>query len=580
MGLIKRRPKIVLNVPSEIRAGDAVEARVLLDARREVPVTAVAVRLDGIQRVSVGAGDSSRSDSTSLLALSGLLSGATTLRGGVTELRCRFDLPRDLPPSYTGRGASVDYEVTVHVEIPWWRDAHEVFQLHVLPRESGERPGRPRLFSSAPDGPSAREPHVEGSLAGDVFAPGDVVSGAVALGNVAYNAYRGVTVALLGWQTVRLGRTVEEVEAGRYETVLRIDPPRDGEPVPFAFRVPARITPTFATPACRLDWHVEITAQLGWKKDLRLRVPATIVAPPAGDQRPAPRSAPPSVGSSRVTALWQEVADRYGWALRDGALVGTVAEATVELRREHRGADGIFLVGELRWAPLHLGLAAQRAGRLAALRSRMKIGHPEWDRRHRVTGRDETQVAAFCAALGPPPPELVELGDERALIERRDAGHDRQRLARYAQLLGSLAQAVAAARQRIQPPAVMASGLASWRELAERLGGRLETARMAIRGAVRELPAEVVTEWSPDGAPERTRLVLRPAYRLGKELAGPAEAAAAQLRAGAVALELGEDAVELHLPAPIQDASVLVPRLEELAKLCALLRADAVGPYR
>jgi len=194
--LIKHRPQVTLHAPRYLVPGESpvLEARVA--AERPVPVDYVRVDLSGTERATHGSGKNQTTHRTSVLALAANVLGETELPAGTHRFPCRFDLPADLPPSYDGRRVGTEYTATVRVSIPWWPDRVERYVMTVVPAPVAARETEPRVWSSDVHGPRGKEPHVEVGLARDVVVPGDVLSGTVALSNVAHNRYEAVQLTL------------------------------------------------------------------------------------------------------------------------------------------------------------------------------------------------------------------------------------------------------------------------------------------------------------------------------------------------------------------------------------------------
>lgn len=604
MSFIKRRPEIRLLVEREMKAGGAHKATIVVDARREVPIEWLRIDLRGLERGSVGSGEHQTTKRWDFLNLRAELASARTLPVGRSEFPVRFELPPEVPPSYRGRSAKVEYTADVRASIPWWPDARESFEIHVAPRWFAPPEDKPLLFSSDPGGLRGREPHIEGSLAGSVFEPGGLISGALALGNVRWNDYRAIEVGLVAVEIVTLpNRTPARHDLTRYTIRLEMDEPREGASVPFRFRLPEQVPITYRSVLWRLDWHFEVEAKIRWAADMGLRVPVAVIPPAVEPGRARRRQhAPPSVGSERVEQIWREVGDVLGLELAEGSLQGREGEVELEIYREHRGRAGVFLVGRISFAPLDLRLTIEpNRGLRRHLGGGLAFAGDRWDRHHLVAARDRDQARAVGAVLGEVLAsfESTHMTDDHIQVERSDSGQKYQELHAFCRNVRRLASLIEPARAAIPPPASMIEGLESWRALARELRASLETARMAVRGQLDGLAAEVITEWTPDGQPLRTLVTLGTAVPVESQYHiylspdpegaldltgcplpnGAARALAQELLAGAQGLEICEEKLRLTLPAPLLDPTALIPRLTGLARLTVLLRRGA-GPFR
>ncbi len=613
MKLIKTRPKIRLILPEWAHPGDRVVAEVVLEAKREVPIEFVQCTLTGSQRSQWGTGNQSRSYRLPVVALRAQPAEAGRLPPGASRFRCAFDLPRTLPPSYGGKRSAVEYVVAVHVSIAWWPDAKERFVLHVRPAPAVIEDAGRSLHSTSPEGPSGDEPHLEFSLHERHILPGDTVRGELALTNVPFNRYREVHLALVGVERVSSAeqRVLGTETAWRYAIVLDVRSAAEGEPMPFAMKLPEDLPPTFAATLTKLDWFFEVDAKLGWGKSIGARVPVAVLPKASKRQQAKSRHAVPTVGNPRVSAIWQEVGEIHGvtFEAQESRLVGKHGDVELTVTREHRGGDGIFLVGRLSFASLHLGLDGGVVTGLRrvfhrglALDSLPWLADEEgldaWQRRHYLAGRDDHQIGSFLEPLFPTllGLRLADISDEGLTVELRDAGVTRAHLAGFVEDVKLLAGAVVRGRAAIPAPSQMRDAEPSWRALAQALGGRLETARMAVSGRFEGAAATVVTEWSASGEPRHTVIALEAEdavaekhallFSEGRWVSGDLEELPQRARAlirelveGAVSLSVEPERIELCVHAPLSDAAHVTTWLERLAALAATLRGQQ-GPYR
>ena len=168
------------------------------------------------------------------------------------------------------------------------------------------------------------------SLDDVAFAPGDVIGGSFAFGNLDRRAVRGADLALVAFEEVRagLGRGAPR-EALRYSARLpTIDVVTSGREVPIRFRVPHAAAVSFGCAEAGLGWVFEVRIDVKGGADVIHRVPVTIAA----FDRPAePGPMRRLVGAGRWSAVWAEVGRRYGLAIGDGELElsGTIAGCAV-----------------------------------------------------------------------------------------------------------------------------------------------------------------------------------------------------------------------------------------------------------
>lgn len=629
MGLIKSRPKVRVRVPSEIRPGDVFRATIELDCRRPVGVDFVDVTLTGREGWSVGSGKSSVSRRQILVRLGSRLCEERELPAGKTELAVQIPLPAEAPPSYQGTAARIDYELEVHVSIPWWPDRRAAFEIKVAPAPRPSPPTEPRVFTSDTRGPRGEQPHAEMSLSAQWTRVGDVVQGAFALENTAHNRYSEVTAGLVGTEVLYAnGRRYGQREYLRYVVRLGAEGARDGEMMHFRFRLPQDAMPDLPRlprpgslgGLVSLAWHFELRVGIRWGRDVVLTVPfAVLPASPRPTDAPS-RLAPPSVGSDRLRQLWTEVGQPLGLRYEGQRLLTRVGESEVQIRRDHLGRDGIHLVLEIDYPPLHLDLEVEPASKVQRLVGGGKeIGVSGWDRDHYVRARDEGQVAQVLRQLVPriENTRLRRMDDTRLILQLRDSGQSRTRLDRFARGALAVAQLFEQLRTSLPPPPALEEVVDEWERLAGAIAGELETARMRIAGQLSTMSAEVRVSFDEEGQPLHTWLSVQPTspiddehaltLRAGDEdpagtIARRFEGEAAELLKiaahGAAEVTVAPDRLAVSLPAPLGleasppwieiseqpppsklTAAAVEQRLGRLARLAALLRGQA-GPYR
>ncbi len=554
MGLIKSRPRVKVIAPPELTPGETFEAKILLEADRPVPINALTVRFVGVEEVTVGRGDHSASQSRTVADLAGKLAGRGRLEPGVRSYPFSFRLPKDLPPSFEGRVATVRYRYDVHVDIPWWPDRRASFEARVGFDEWYEPGAQPVLVASDVEGPKAREPYVELSLGADVLGPGEALTGAVALGNSDRVAYRGLELALVGLCTSTVGRRHDSEEIGRVGSALPL-PARGSESITFSRRLPEAIFPTWQASQWNLDWIVEVRANVLGANDVVLRTPVTVL--PQRTRKRRERAAPPVVGRERVELIWRDVAREHGLEWSAGAMHGKAGGCAVTVTRETRD-KGNVLLAELTYPSLRMGLTTR--ARLLGGRKR--------------EARDEAQAAWLAKRLPACHGCELEVGDERARLEQRGAGQDPDRLSEFVATALELARAMPRPEE-VPPPGALEKWLPGWRALANVLEGTLHAADLSATGKLGGCEVAVLHDY-PSRGRASTRLTAKSPGRLRMtseefpwdSLGEPA----AELRVKGASLRALGDRLELALPLQT-DPEPLLPKLRALARLARSLSA-------
>lgn len=578
---MRRRPRVELRIPSRVHPGDRLTVEVTLESAATTPYDLVQLDLVNEHFTGQRAGvPVERWRLRAELARNGELTPGTHV------MRASFALPADTPPSYSGVLVGVRYRLELTVDIPWWRDVNERYVLPVLPRPVDRAPRRPVAATSL----RGNEPFVEISLDDAAFAPGDVLTGSLAVGNVGRDQIRGVTLALAAFEEDRLHRAVPW-ESLRYTAKIDADDAGGGHEIPIRLAVPSAAATSFACAQCGLGWAFEVQVALRGAPDVVHRIPITL-AP--FDRPAAPGPMRRLIGAGRWSAVWAEVGRRHGLLLGDGdlSLAGSIAGCEVVVRTAVRDGRG-ELCADVRWEPLGLDLAIDPR-RLLALPG-VPIDDDAFADRLRARGRDAEQVRATL--IEPLRRALlafdhVAADDAHATVSSASPGHDQPWIGSFVDKVAALAAQIRAAAERVPPPAPLASALPAWRAFAEAHGGSLRVGSMSLFGAVIEgARFDVITTFTGAApAAASVQLTVDPALPRGLDPHDPAALAAAPPSARAILaaltakgdpLVIEPDRITLTLAAPIDDPAAARDSMAALSALAAALRGDrGAGPYR
>ncbi|WP_437929783.1 hypothetical protein WMF37_11185 [Sorangium sp. So ce291] len=585
---MRSRPDIELRMSRTVHPGDVVLVELVLRSRGRTPVDSIELHLEGMQVARV---EERVLVPPHFLSLVARVAGETTLPDGEQRYRASFPLPPDAPCSYLGTRAEIRYGITLSIAIPWWLDVQESYEVLVSPRPV-TRPGRSPVAGTTARGDS---PFIEVSLDDQVFAPGDEISGAVALGNVQGRSVRGIEISLVGVERLLSadpGASNRATEAHRFTAFRRADSRDEGRELPFRFRIPRSVAPSFDAGWVALVWGLEVRVELARGDGIVHTTPLILGV---FDRPPDLGSMRRQIGSGRWRAVWEAVGARHGLSLDPlelrltGALAGCAASVWIDAGSSSSGA----LMGELRWPSWGLDLDVGVKRFLLALSSEDDEG---FGRRYRVRGRDPGQVRAVIA--GPLRRALlafddVRLDDEHVAVRSRTPGHDQPWLGAFLEHLAALAVEITAASARIPPPTPMAGMRPAWERFAAELHGRLEVGRMRIRDAQLDgATFHIDTCFERGLHPEcsEVTLVLDPPLDAPLDPDDPEQLRAAspgarealkRLRARARALRIAPHAIVITVPAPLEDPATLRDLLGAQLHLAALLRGPRVaGPYR
>jgi hypothetical protein len=560
---MRSRPRVkVLYRPRYAVPGSPFEVEVVLTSKSNTPVDEISFTLVGAERYDYGKTEQRRD----LVRQIGR-HGPRLLTEGEHRLRTRFDIPRDAMASFQGERASVGYALEVHVSIPWWPDVRNHYLVPVGWRAQEWPELRPGVFASR-RGLHGDRPYVEMSLESSVVAMGGEIAGAVSIQKG--SKVHGVAVSIHGYEADRLYGLRREIRS--FHTRVHEGAPPEGVAIPFWFKLPKEVTPSFRGQVVAVEWEVVATAVLEWASDETVRVPITVTGPTEVPQPKRGWVAP--VGRERRAAVWRTVAGAQGLACdaENERMSGSFGPVSLVVHLEQRGSHGLFTVGRASWPALGLDLRLEpRAWADRAMRELVK-SDLAFDDRYVAHGREQAQVASWLTR------EVVEAlarfeearaHDTGAVFAAAAQNVDPERLEAFVASARAAAAVLAEAFAGVRPPAVMAGHLAAWRAFAERHGGRFEPGRMWIHDAMFGMERfEVGTVWTRPDRPDATRVRMVIDPPLGQPYAGETR------------FTVDMDAIGLEVPAPLADPAEIEPVLDEMAKVSRAARGLAAGPFR
>ncbi|MFK8003836.1 MAG: hypothetical protein AB8H86_30010, partial [Polyangiales bacterium] len=478
--------------------------------------------------------------------------------------------------------------------------------------------------STRPRGPSGAQAHLELSLTSHWARPGDGISGAFALSNTAYNKYGVAKVRLASKEISHFGSR-QRVDGQAFG--IRIENTQRGEAtmIPFHMKVPSSATPGFdeSRPGAKLGlvsvkWEFVLEVEVRRGKNLVMRIPFQIL-PASAEATPRAHAAPPVVGSNRTGELWKRVGDVHGFAMHGDELRKTLRDSHVVVRREHQGAEGVFLLASFRFPSLDLGLEVERAGTLRrVVGGGVSFDHPTFDTDYFVRARDTEQTRTslsdvFCArdsSLTTRSARLQSMDDETCVMTLEDNGHSEEMLgailADANRALGTFQGLVT----KVAPPTGLSGTLGEWEFLRGRLGAALSIGSLHVAGDQGSVRVEVLTMFGKDGRADATQLRVTPQsvldvapFEFTAESGDDAIAATfkgevaqrlSAALAGATYFRLDAEELVLEFDAPLGDtaagtgllggaksldaASALL-RIGHLVRVVGILGGEA-GPYR
>jgi len=595
---MRGRPDVDVKLPTVVHPGDEAKIVVTLESHSETPIDFVDVQLWGEEALPLVDDGHEPVRSRPILDKTVRLREKGTLEEGKHRFETTVKIPADAPGSYLGNRVHVRYEARIHVSIPWWPDLRESFEIFVEPRPSA----RPKPAPATRSSDTKADTVIELSLADTAFAAGDEVTGAFAIGNAPSRDSLGVEISLLAIETTRVAGHTRRTEQYRYMVPSVFRAPRTGVEVPFRFRVPKDVHPSFKSPWCDLQWTVQAVLRTTWSSGVAASIPVTVdryatVHDPAVER--------PRIGAEKWRRLWSEAGAKHGFTLAkdrlalEGARVAppdspspwsSPAEIQIEITRDE-GEDEPTLVATMRYPSLGI--------RLRATKQLLLFLPTDLDNRlpgHKVECRDREQGEAFltprlCEALGHF--HEFRIDDGHAIVSTPGGGLDAASLDDFLSRAAGLADALSAATAAIPPPASMKPHLAAWREFAVSTGAHLCPGGMSLTSAnVDGAVFDITSLFSDAGEINAARLSLELDPPLPFKLSlteldtfsaappGSREQALA-LKGSVQSLVLTSYSIHATLAGPTENPADLRPKLSEIQALARRLRGErSLGPYR
>jgi hypothetical protein len=341
--------------PGVVRAGTDVTVDAVLTSRSDTPSREITITMRALEHVLVPTGNSAHHQVHQHVGRRATFP-ARLLSKGEHRVSTRFHIPGDAPPSYQGQRVSMEYELEIHVAIPWWADRRARYVSPVVATPSAPPPPMPRVFATHATGPRGKDAYVECSLDDVRMEPGGVVTGAVSFSNVKSTRIGHVELAFVATEVVRLSQDGDEYksEGSRWVATILDRPPLEGESIPFRLKVPVETPPTFAGALSRLEWRLAVIGHVTLGRDVTLEIPIEVRARSETSNAGRRVVAAPPVGRERRARVWAAAAESLGLEsyAEQEEMRTNFGPASVILRLEHREGIGLHAVAELGWAAL------------------------------------------------------------------------------------------------------------------------------------------------------------------------------------------------------------------------------------
>ena len=560
--------------PANVQPGQKLFVEAVFDSGSDTPIDAISLVLSGSERCAT--------QLRQVLTLKAKFE-ATRFARGVHKLRAEFPLPASALPSHRGPLFVVEYDLRLHVEIPWWPDVDKSFALHIA-----QPPVRPMpnevVFSSRSGEAVGADLYAEATLGSSVVAPNRALLGAVSFGNTQTLGRTKACQIELAFVGIEQGGGVTQ-EAHRFTAKLARETLKEGEAIPFRVMLPPSAPPTLKGHLGRIDWFFLVSIQNGWKKHPLLRIPIEVRPIEGGVERARVNA----IGKERRSLLWSAAAAELGFTYDSDAdvVAKRVGDVSVEVTALHRASAGPHVVASFAYGALGIDLDVKpKRWLLKIVGDGFEMGHPAFDRALCVDAREAHQARAL---LGEALVEALVLADEvrmddtRATLAWASAGIDPAALRKSLSVVDSVAKALAHRIPQIPFPARLASSHAAWKALAESLGGRLRPGRPeVVGGETLGRSLSVRAGWGDAAEPPGVDIEVHRSADAAGDRALPKRAESARdalSKSGNVMIDT--ERVVLSIPDGADRPEALGALIEAVAELAALLDGrGAAGPYR
>ncbi|HVK69008.1 MAG TPA: arrestin family protein [Polyangium sp.] len=584
---MRSRPDVTVYLdPAEPSAGERLRVHVHLKSKTETPFDAIDVELVGrearYKRTSSNGKTRTRRYHRREIMRLGKRFPAGVLQPGTWDQAVDFLLPHDLPPTYRSGYSTIEYELSVHVHIPWWPDRHEAYVIPIrVPTTRAESP-QPRVFTSQAGEHRGEDPVIELSLEDQRLPVLGTLAGAIALTGLGDRKLRRIEVATSSIETALVTSTAGPAEVDRRTWTIFEGTPEEGTSIPFRIGIPAELVPTFHSPFIRVDYALEVVAVVAFGRDLSLRVPVAIERQ-KGPRKPA--KGLPLVGKQRHLSVWRAAAEAVraaGATVVDfdpeqAVLVLDVRGIRIEVTEEHRESLGPCVVAEFSFPALGLDLRlAER--RWTDFGAKLPGLDKQLAKRFTVRAREPVQAASLLDAEVREALEVFDeaaLDDEHAVVVQKGGVYQVSGLERFLARTQLLAHRLAKAISTLPPPAALAPALPAFQHFAAQRGARLRVGDLAMENFSRAgIPLSLDHRWEGERPAESRLWSPRPEREL------PASWSETLTKATGREPLLEETRLGVRLPLVQDPEEVLATADAFAAAVASLAGASSLGPYR
>jgi hypothetical protein len=505
--MFPKAPEVEVFAPTTLFAGREASVEVVITAEEATKIDYVDVRLTGHQGWRIGSGKHAVTQRAKYPELVARVREKGELPAGATRVRTSFPLPHDMPPSHSVSPAWAWLELYVRVAIPWWPDGKYKFILPVRRPPPADVERKPYAIRSTA---TVNEPRLELSLSSTTLIAGESVVGSLAVFHLDDRKPREVDLTFVPSFKLYRGRRYYERRGETLELTVTIPAGGAGTSVPFRFRLPDTITPTFTSYTHELAWWLIAKSGSFFGPRVEVNAPLEIYDASAA-ARTERLVAAPRLTDERIAGVLAEFATQQGWERvvdeDDPDLilyerpVPSWDRAAILLGYAYRGQAGSFLVARVEYPSLGLALAVTPSSRVREMLSKdIEIDLAAWDRAFHVDARSPVQTQPFLRSAVPSVLQAIEsLGpvrswnDDAIVFERAVSTVRPNELALTSMALDALARALAAVP--VESPPGLDVDFGEWQRMAKRFDGEMSPGDLTIEGTCDARPVTIALEF-------------------------------------------------------------------------------------
>ncbi len=203
------------------------------------------------------------------------------IQPGTSEFPLTFTLPPQLPPSYNGVSAHIDYTLAVWADLPLWFDIQKEAAIWV---EGGQPQANSTPLVISPQQGNARKPSFLINLRASRFHTGLSIEGTITAFNLQDSSVKRAVIRLLAVEDAAASNIVGTVHnrtiVRTSEITVPISEIAHGSTAAFYVPIPADSPPSFASKLSSIEWVLEASLDIPLWFDVKAKGTVTVLNRP------------------------------------------------------------------------------------------------------------------------------------------------------------------------------------------------------------------------------------------------------------------------------------------------------------